>query len=159
MNLKIQHFYFGAILNALIEYNPDAKQIVLLEKSPECRNYYSIETNQQKCIVFFKYASESKQSKNNFHFNFNDMEKKKLIETKEINILIYLLCKKDDLKTSEIIVLKINELIQSLDNKNSIIIKLQKNSPYVDIPIKRQKTTLKIERNRITQSFNKLLNK
>ena len=53
MNLKIQHFYFGAILNALIEYNPDAKQIVLLEKSPECRNYYSIETNQQKCIVFF----------------------------------------------------------------------------------------------------------
>ena len=61
-SLKQQHFYYGAILSAIIEYNPDTS-LVLLQPSEESRNKYRIQTNtvKQECIIFFKHAFEKKR--------------------------------------------------------------------------------------------------
>lgn len=41
MYLKQQHFYYGAILSAIIEYNPDAS-MVLVQKDDETRKIFNI---------------------------------------------------------------------------------------------------------------------
>ncbi len=74
-SLKQQHFYYGAILSAIIEYNPDTS-LVLLQPSEESRNKYRIQTNtvKQECIIFFKHAFEKEVGSRSWVYNFSDKE-------------------------------------------------------------------------------------
>ena len=75
-SLKQQHFYYGAILSAIIEYNPDTS-LVLLQPIEESRNKYRIQTNtvKQECIIFFKHAFEKEVGSRSWVYNFSDKDK------------------------------------------------------------------------------------
>ena len=47
-----QHFYFGVILTAILNFNPDAS-VVLLETNNDTRKVYKIQTNtSNECVIF-----------------------------------------------------------------------------------------------------------
>ena len=80
--LKKNHFYYGAILDALCQYNPDASPI-LMSHEEEPRQVYKVMTNtSQECILFFKYALPKTNGKNeddiSYLFTFSDDDKQKL---------------------------------------------------------------------------------
>lgn len=61
MTLAQQHFYYGAILSAIIENNPDAS-VAMLQRNDENRGIFTIETNtSQKCCIFFRHAGQKKK--------------------------------------------------------------------------------------------------
>lgn len=159
MKLKQQHFYYGAILSALIEYNPDAS-VVMLQKDIENRGVYKLETNKDKdCCVFFKHATEKKSVQNSWLFTFtdNDMALLKNYHKEKISTFLCLLCIKPNFKESEIAILKLDEFLML--NKINITIKIPKNSRYFCAA--RDKSPLndfKFPRNRIEKSFDTLIN-
>ena len=88
--LKKNHFYQGAILDALCQYNPDASP-VLMSHEDEPRQVYKVMTNtSQECILFFKYASPKMNGKNeediSYLFTFSDDDKQKLKEASGIMV-------------------------------------------------------------------------
>ena len=159
MYLKQQHFYYGAILSAIIEYNPDAS-MVLVQKDDETRKIFNIETNKsQSCRIFFKYATEKKTTSNSWLFIFsqNDTNLLEQCYIEKIPTFIYLLCVKENLKESEIEILKLDEF-RGL-NKSSFTIKLPKRSRSFFIARSKSPITdYPIPRNRIESNFDKLIN-
>ncbi|MGN0153533.1 MAG: hypothetical protein ACI4A3_03715 [Lachnospiraceae bacterium] len=164
--LKKNHFYYGAILDALCQYNPDASPI-LMSHEEEPRQVYKVMTNtSQECILFFKYASPKTNGKNeediSYLFTFSDEDKLKLKSYKEkydYPIFLYLLCKQPDLKDSEIIVLKYEEY-QNVEENRAITIRIQKNKNYILLFKKGSKSrdnAYQIQRNRIEKTFDELM--
>lgn len=159
MKLKQQHFYYGAILSALIEYNPDAS-MVMLQKEVDNRGIYQIETNtNQGCYVYFKHAFEKKNVNNSWLFSFTKSDISQLQDYYEQKIptFVYLLCAKPDLKGSEIAILKLDEFLHL--NRTSITVKTPKNSH--SFRVARDKSPIndyEFPRNRIEKSFDDLIN-
>lgn len=159
MKLTKQHFYFGAILTAVIERNPDA-QMVLLEKSDKDKSIYQIQTNHsQNCVMFFKHAQEKTNATDRWLFTFSEKDKSILNDyyKNKIPTFIYLLCRKPDLKDSEIAILKLNEFQRVID-KSNITIKIikNKNDFYLSIT-KSPKGDIRFSRNRINKTFDELI--
>ena len=154
-SLKQQHFYYGAILSAIIEYNPDTS-LVLLQPSEESRNKYRIQTNtvKQECIIFFKHAFEKEDGSRSWVYNFSDKDKEFLKEChkEKIPVFIYLLCAMKNLKDSEIAVLRYwDEFSQVNDKKNfTISFYLHRRKSSAD--------DILIPRNRIEKNFDDLIN-
>lgn len=164
--LKKNHFYYGAILDALCQYNPDASPI-LMSHEEEPRQVYKVMTNtSRECILFFKYASPKTNGKNeddiSYLFTFSDDDKQKLKSYNDrfdYPIFLYLLCKQPDLKDSEIIVLKYEEY-QNVEENRAITIRIQKNKNYILLFKKGSKSpdnAYQIQRNRIEKTFDELM--
>lgn len=162
--LKKNHFYYGAILDALCQYNPDASPVLMSHE--ELRQVYRVMTNtSQECILFFKYASPKTGGKSeqdiSYLFTFSDDDKQKLkgyMDKYNCPIFLYLLCKQPDLKDSEIIVLKYEEY-QNVEGNRAITIRIQKNKNYILLFKKGSKArdnAYQIPRNRIEKTFDEL---
>lgn len=162
--LKKNHFYYGAILDALCQYNPDASPVLMSHE--ESRQVYRVMTNtSQECILFLKYASPKTGGKNeqdiSYLFTFSDDDKQKLktyIEKYNCPVFLYLLCKQPDLKDSEIIVLKYEEY-QNVEENRAITIRIQKSKNYILLFQKGSKSrdnAYQIPRNRIEKTFDEL---
>ena len=162
--LKKNHFYYGAILDALFQYNPDASPVLMTHE--DSRQVYKVMTNtSEECILFFKYASPKKFGKNeqdiSYLFTFSDDDKKKLkvyMDKYNCPIFLYLLCKQSDLKESEIIVLKYEEY-KNVEENRAITIRIQKNKNYILLFKKGSKArdnAYQIPRNRIEKTFDEL---
>lgn len=162
--LKKNHFYYGAILDALCQYNPDASPVLMSHE--ESRQVYRVMTNtSEECILFFKYASPKTNSKNDqdtsYLFTFSDDDKQKLKNYKDkydCPIFLYLLCKQSDLKDSEIIVLKYEEY-QNVEENRAITIRIQKSKNYILLFKKGSKSrdnAYQVPRNRIEKTFDEL---
>lgn len=162
--LKKNHFYYGAILDALCQYNPDASPVLMSHE--ESRQVYRVMTNtSQECILFLKYASPKTGGKNeqdiSYLFTFSDDDKQKLkayMDKYDCPIFLYLLCKQPDLKDSEIIVLKYEEY-QNVEENRAITIRIQKSKNYILLFKKGSKArdnAYQIPRNRIEKTFDEL---
>lgn len=162
--LKKNHFYYGAILDALCQYNPDASPVLMSHE--ESRQVYRVMTNtSQECILFFKYASPKTGGKNeqdiSYLFTFSDDDKQKLkayMDKYNCPIFLYLLCKQPELKDSEIIVLKYEEY-QNVEENRAITIRIQKSKNYILLFKKGSKArdnAYQIPRNRIEKTFDEL---
>ncbi|HIT85762.1 MAG TPA: hypothetical protein IAA60_07660 [Candidatus Ornithomonoglobus intestinigallinarum] len=146
--LSKNHFYYGAILAAIIEYNPDTA-LVLLEQT-DARNVYKIQTNtSQECTIFFKYASGKN---NHWQFNFSADDRRFLEEEykKKTPTFIYLLCAKEKLRKSEIVVLNYDEYKQ-IPNNSYLYVTLADRGHYFSV------SNLQIRRNRLKQTFDDLI--
>lgn len=159
-SLKQEHFYYGAILTAIMEYNPDTS-LVLLQPQNDSRKVYHIMTNSsQECVIFFKHAFEKKEGSQSWVYKFSEIDKTFLKEchNKKIPTFIYLLCAVDNLKNSEIAVLKYDEF-NEVAHKNNFTISLKKNFPKFYLHrSKSPKDDLVIPRNRIEKDFDYLIN-
>ncbi|MBQ2887040.1 MAG: hypothetical protein IJE43_25285 [Alphaproteobacteria bacterium] len=162
--LKKNHFYYGAILDALCQYNPDASPVLMSHE--ESRQVYRVMTNtSQECILFLKYASPKTGGKNeqdiSYLFTFSDDDKQKLkayMDKYDCPIFLYLLCKQPDLKDSEIIVLKYEEY-QNVEENRAITIRIQKSKNYILLFKKGSRArdnAYQIPRNRIEKTFDEL---
>ena len=129
-SLKQKHFYYGAILAAIMEYNPEAS-LVLLERHNDNRGRYKIQTNNSReCIVFFKHAFEKSNGSQSWLFQLTPKEKDalKLCYQKQIPAFIFLLCAVDNLKGSEIAILKYDEF-KEIEHKKNFTISVKKILP------------------------------
>ena len=116
-SLKQEHFYYGAILTSIMEYNPDTS-LVLLQPQNDSRKVYRIQTNSsQECVIFFKHAFEKKEGSQSWVYRFSDTDKQFLKECHENKIptFIYLLCAVNNLKGSEIAVLRYDEFAEVVE--------------------------------------------
>lgn len=165
--LKKIHFYYGAILDALCQYNPDASPVLMSQSHEESRQTYKVMTNtSMECILFFKYASPKINGRNkddvSYLFTFSDDDKQKLKDYQEkynYPIFIYLLCKQSELKDSEIIILKYEEY-QNVEEKRAITIRIQKNKNFILLfrrGSKSEENAYRIPRNRIEKTFDELI--
>lgn len=163
--LTKENFYFGAILTAILEYNPETS-IVLLQPDEESRRIYKIETNEsQECVIFFKYATNKSNSvsklndTNSWVYQFSDKEKMylKKCHDNKTPVFIYLLCSFDSLKNSEIAVLQYDEF-KDVSEKQSITISLNKHSRNFCLHrSKSRQDVINIPKKRIEKSFNDLI--
>lgn len=158
--LKKEHFCYGAILTAIMEYNPDSS-FVLLQPQNNTRKIYRIQTNtSQECIIFFKYAFEKEESKQTWSYVFSDKDKEvlKLCHDNKIPTFIYLLCGIQKLSDSGIAVLRYEEFNQ-VSNKKTITIKQKKNSRYFLLHrSKSNQDVIHISTKRIEKTFDDLIN-
>lgn len=159
-SLKQIHFYYGAILTAIMEYNPDTS-LVLLQPKNDTRKIYRIQTNKsQECVIFFKHAFEYKEGSQSWKYQFSDSDKEFLKECHENKVptFIYLLCAVENLKNSEIAVLRYDEFAEVIHKKN-FTISTKKNHPKFYLHrTKSPKDDLYIPRNRIEKDFDYLIN-
>ena len=159
-SLKKEHFCYGAILSAIMEYNPDTP-MVLLEKDENSRKIYKITTNtSQECIVFFKYAFEKTDGSRSWVYRFSDKDKEflKNCYDNKIPTFIYLLCGVKTLKDSEIAVLHYDEYAE-VSNKMNFTIGIKKNYPNFYLHRSQSpKDDIHIPRNRIEKDFDYLIN-
>lgn len=166
--LKNYHFYYGAILDAIFQYNDDASPALVLNDE-ENRQIYKILTNtsKQECIAFFKYARQPKSITKNelysswlFSFSQDDKEKlRNLYDSLNLPIFIYLLCCQKDLKDSEIAILKYEEFLK-VQNNVSITIGVEKyrNCFMLFTSVSRSKQdAILIPRKRIGMKFDELI--
>lgn len=162
--LKQWYFYYGAILTAILEKNPDVSPKLIVNE--ESKQVYNIETKESDAeyIIYFKYASCKKDTYsayNSWVFNFTDDDKDRL--RKYYNdgkpVFIYLLCLKANLQNSEIVVLKYDEYIQ-IKNKSAITIGVEQNKKTVYLfsgASKAREDAFLVKRNRITYSFSEII--
>lgn len=132
--LKKNHFYYGAILDALCQYNPDA--------SPKTNG-----KNEDDISYLFTFSDDDKQKLKSYNDKY------------DYPIFLYLLCKRPDLKDSEIIVLKYEEY-QNVEENRAITIRIQKNKNYILLFKKGSKSpdnAYQIQRNRIENSLEDLI--
>ena len=164
--LKQHHFYYGAILDAIYQYNPDASP-TLVSKGDEGRQIYKLTMGMSPdTYVFLKYASPNSNAKNkdtsSFSFAFTDEDKRKLKNLNEKSdnpVLLYLLCKQQDLKDCEIAILKYEEYLMVEENK-TITIRIEKNKNNFLLfraGNKSKANAIRIPRNRIEWTFTQLL--
>lgn len=158
--LKKEHFCYGAILTAIMEYNPDSS-FVLLQPHNNSRKIYHIQTNtSQECVIFFKYAFEKGQSKQSWLFSFSDNDKEflKTYYDKKIPVFIYLLCGVSELFNSEVAVLRYDEY-KEISHKKSITLNKKKNSHnFFLYRTKSIKDIIPLPTNRIEKTFDDLIN-
>lgn len=165
--MKKMYFYYGAILNAILEHNPDASPVLILNDK-ETRQAYRILTNtsKQECVLFFKYASMKtgvkKDTYSSWLFSFSQDDKQKLkifYNENKLPVFICLLCLKEDLKNSEIAILKYEEYLKKAGEKQSITIGLENGKHnfmlFTDLS-KSRDDTYKFPTNRITKKFDDL---
>lgn len=159
-SLKQEHFYYGAILTAIMEFNQDTS-IVLLQPQNETRKIYRIQTNQsQECIIFFKHAFEKKADSQNWLYKFSEDDKSFLNQCyqKKIPIFIYLLCAVNNLKNSEIAVLRYEEFKEVSSKANFTISKEKHSRNFYLHRNKSPKHSIVFSRSRIEKSFDDLIN-
>ncbi|MBE7036085.1 MAG: hypothetical protein E7403_02185 [Ruminococcaceae bacterium] len=159
--LTQKHFYYGAILSAIIEYNPDAS-LVLLEQKEDSRKVYHIQTStaKQECVIFFKHAFEKKIKPNSWLFEFSPEDKAELkdYEDRQIPTFIYLLCATDELRGSQIAVLKYRDEFERVLDKKAFTVSTKKNFPDFYLhKSKRADDVVRIPRNRIEKTFDDLI--
>ena len=158
-SLKLQHFYYGAILTAIMEYNPDAS-MVLVQPQNDSRKAYKITTNSSKeCFIIFKYANERTQGSRSCVYAVSDEEKFVLKQHYDAKIptFLYLLCANKKLKDSEIAILNYDEFILVSD-KTNFTIGSKKNFPNFYLHRDKHKDNdLLIPRNRIEKTFDELI--
>lgn len=159
-SLKQEHFYYGAILTSILEYNPDAS-LVMLRPHNDTRKIYHIMTNSsQECVIFFKHAFEKTSGSQSWLYQFSESDKEflKQCHEKRIPTFIYLLCGVENLRNSEIAVLRYDEFAEVI-HKKTFTISLKKNFPKFYLHrTKSPKDDLQIPRNRIERSFDYLIN-
>lgn len=159
-SLKQEHFYYGAILAAIMEYNPDTS-LVLLQPQNDTRRVYHIQTNtSQECRIFFKHAFEITEGSQRWSYRFSETDKEflKSCHDEKIPTFIYLLCGVKNLMKSEIAVLRYDEFAEVMDKKN-IGIRAKKGYSYFYLHRERSpKGDLAIPRNRIEKDFDYLIN-
>ena len=79
-SLTKEHFCYGAILSAIMEYNPDSS-FVLLQSQNNSRKIFKIQTNtSNECVILFKYAFQN--DKQSWVYNFSEKDK-------EISLKLY----------------------------------------------------------------------
>lgn len=158
-SLKKEHFYYGAILASIMEYNPDAN-FAWLQRNVESRKIYKIQTNNSKeCIIFFKYAFEKAEGFKSWLFQLSDIEKGYLKECYEDKVptFIYLLCGVKDLINSEIAVLTYDEF-EKVSHKKNFTISNKKNYPNFYLHTNRYTDDdILIPRKRIEMTFDELI--
>lgn len=158
--LKREHFCYGAVLSAIMEYNQDA-DFALLQRDNTSRKIYKIQTSTSKeCVVFMKYAFEKEKDSHSWLYSFSENEKEYIQNCHEnkIPIFIYLLCAVPTLRNSEIAVLRYDEF-NEVKHKSNFTLSLRKN--YSDFYLHRAKSPkydLTIPRNRIEKPFDDLIN-
>ncbi len=159
-SLKQEHFYYGAILTAIMEYNPDTSMVLLQPKS-RTRKIYKIQTNQsQECYVFFKHAFEKQIDSQSWQFQFSKNDKEFLHNCykSKIPVFIYLLCAVKNLKESEIAVLRYEEF-NEVSLKTNFTITKEKNSRNFELHrSKSSKDSITFSRSRIEKTFDDLIN-
>ena len=119
----------------------------------------------QEAILYLKYASAKRDVKDkkdfSYSFTFSDDEKEELKNYSKENkglVFLYLLCKTEDLKDSEVIVLKYEEY-QNVEENKAITIRLEKNKKNAILfrrGSKAKKDAYPIPRNRIEKKFDEL---
>lgn len=126
--LKKEHFCYGAVLSAIMEYNPDSS-FVLLQSQNKSRKIFKIQTNTSKeCVIFFKYNFKKEKESNqgwSFKFSDNDKELLKSYYDKKIPVFIYLVCGVNKLLNSEVAVLRYEEF-NEVSTKTGITINKKK---------------------------------
>lgn len=128
--LKKNHFYYGAILDALCQYNPDA--------SPKTNG-----KNEDDISYLFTFSDDDKQKLKAYN------------EKYDYPIFLYLLCKQPDLKDS----VKYTEY-QNVEENRAITIRIQKNKNNILLFKKGSKSpdnAYQIQRNRIEKTFDELM--
>ena len=156
MKLTQQHFYYGAILSAILEYNPDAN-MALLQRNSDNRSIYTIETNSsQNCCVFFKHTAQKREDSPSWQFVFtqNEMATLEKCYNDKVPTFVFLLCRTSNLKNSEIAVLNLKEFRDL--NKDSITVRPDGHSFYISRG-KSPDNSVKIPRNRIEKTFDALI--
>lgn len=166
--LKNYHFYYGAILGAIFQYNDDASPALILNDEDN-RQVFKILTNtsKQECIIFFKYARQPKAiTKNKTYsswlFSFSQDDKDKLqnfYNESKLPIFIYLLCCQKDLRDSEIAVLKYEEFLK-VESNVSITIGVEKNKNcfmMFTAASRSKQDAILIPRKRIGMKFDELI--
>lgn len=162
--LKQWYFYYGAIITAILENNPEASPTLLVNE--ESKQVYKIRTRnlKEEYILYFKHAS-CRQGKgqlyNSWVFNFTEDDKERLEKYHSENglVFIYLLCLKENMQNSEIAVLKYDEY-KCVKNKSAITIGTEKGRKIFYLftgESKARSEALLVRRNRIGYSFHRLL--
>lgn len=157
-NLTLEHFYYGAILTSIMEYNPDAS-LVLLQPQNDTRKIYHIQTNSsQECVIYLKYGFEKKEGAKSWQYTFSENDKQDLKEwyEKKTPIFIYLLCGVKTLKDSKIAILRYDEFLDVINKKN-FTISLKKGTSKFHLHLTRS-LYVEIPTNRIEQKFDCLIN-
>lgn len=158
-SLKQEHFYYGAILTAIMEYNPDTS-LVLIQPENNTRKIYRIQTNtSQECVIFFKHAFEKTEGSQSWLFQFSDTDKSFLDEchNSKVPTFVYLLCCVDNLKNSEIAILRYDEF-KEVAHKKSFTIGTKKNAQKFFLHrTKSPKDDIEIPRSRIEKTFDYLI--
>lgn len=157
MKLTQQHFYFGAILSAILQSNPDAS-LAMLQRNAQHKGFYTIETNKsQNCCIYFKHAGQRRDETKSWQFVFTDKDFEILDKCHEDKAptFIYLLCHTPDLKNCEIAVLNLIEF-RSL-NKDSITVR-PKDHSFIVSRGRSPSNNINIPRNRIEKDFDVLIN-
>lgn len=156
-------FYYGAILNTIISQNPDACP-TLLEIGEE-KSVYKVTTNssEKDIIVFCKYATVKDNKSDNYKswtFAFSDTDKDciKKYHDKKYPVLIFFLCKEQNLYHSEIVICTYNEFI-GVSYKKGITIGKEKNKKYFLLYTENRgrKDATHIKSNRIEMHLNCIL--
>ena len=159
MYLKKQDFYYGAILRAILEYNPDSS-MAMVERNDDYSNVYRIETNKSKksCYCLFKHGNEIKNNPNSWQFKFSPKELDFLNQchSSKTSAFIYFLCRRENLTHSEIAVMNLDEYIKI--NKPSLTIGIVEKKR--DFTVARDKSPINdilLPRNRIEKDFDTLI--
>ncbi len=162
--LKLSNFYYGAVLNAILEKNPEFSPTLVLYDDDNRQAYKILTEYNENYILFLKYATSRNCKKNGYNswtFNFSQNDKKQLQEYSiDSSVFICLLCLKEDLQNSQLAILTYNEYLK-INNKNSITINLEKRKKNFGLFLghsKARKDTYPIPRNRIEKSFKDILN-
>lgn len=162
--LNQYHFYYGAILNAVLECNLDASP-TLLEVTDK-RGVYKIITNTSKreYIMFCKYAFQQDNKTKNYQswkFYFSEKDKKCLQKyyDEKYPVFIYFLCgaSVDNLIGSEIAVCTYEEYC-AIMYKRTITIGIEKNKSYFNLHTEKQRSTaMRLSRERIRQKSDAII--
>lgn len=163
-------FYYGSLLSLMLS---NGVKPALFEEN-EDRRIYSFATNKGDYLLYMKYVSSPTKRENKdvqlWQFNFSEDEVNRIKELKEKEqgkeLLFALICGKQELKDSEIAVLKFDEVIDCLGINNDkninesfrISIRYEKNAKGLrvygngrDEKINGKDNTIRIERDRILE--------
>lgn len=166
--LKQYYFYYGAILNAILQKNNDATPS-LISNSGEIRQEYRVMTNTSKeCTLLFKSVMVKKNGKRDnydswtFNFSYDEIHRLEEYHKKQdIPVLIYLACLKDDLKDCEIAVLNYDEFAKVVNKHNVTIGSFKGKNNYLLFysGSRSADEAYKFPKNRIEKTFDELTGK
>lgn len=160
--LKQYHFYYGAILNSIFEFNRDASPTLL--EATDKRGIYKIITNTSKkeYIAFCKYAFQQENKSNTYQswkFAFSDEDKTILQKYYDENypIFIYFLCGRKGLMNSEIAICSYEEY-SVVKNKQTITLGREKHKSYFNLHIEKSRaSSIHLKRARIEQKIDDII--
>lgn len=135
--------------------------MVLIQPENNTRKIYRIQTNtSQECVIFFKHAFEKTRGSQSWLFQFSDTDKSFLDEchNNKVPTFIYLLCCVDNLKNSEIAILRYDEFKEVVHKKNFTIGTKKNAQKFFLHRAKSPKDDIEIPRNRIEKTFDYLIN-